>query len=44
MRRVLSDVLGIAPEKVNISATTTEKIGLIGENKAVAALAVVGIL
>ncbi len=44
MRRVLSDILGIAPEKVNVSATTTEKIGLIGENKAVAALAVVGIL
>lgn len=44
MRNVLSRVLGITPEKVNVSATTTEKIGLIGENKAVAALAVVGIL
>lgn len=44
MRHTLAGVLGIAPEKVNVSATTTEKIGLIGENKAVAALAVVGIL
>ena len=44
MREVLATILGIAKEKVNISATTTEKIGLIGENKAVAALAVVGIL
>lgn len=44
MRGVLASILGIAPEKVNVSATTTEKIGLIGENKAVAALAVASIL
>jgi 2-C-methyl-D-erythritol 2,4-cyclodiphosphate synthase len=33
--------LGIAPEQVNIKATTSEKLGFIGEGKGIAAFAVV---
>ena len=44
MISILSEILHLPSEKIGISATTTEKIGLIGENKAVAALAVVSIL
>ena len=44
MVSVLSQILELSPEKIGISATTTEKIGLIGDNQAVAALAVVSII
>lgn len=44
MVSVLSDILELPAEKLGISATTTEKIGLIGNNQAVAALAVVSII
>jgi 2-C-methyl-D-erythritol 2,4-cyclodiphosphate synthase len=33
--------LGIAPEQVNIKATTSERLGFIGEGKGIAAYAVV---
>lgn len=39
MRQNIAALLNISPEKVTLSATTTEKLGLIGENKALAALA-----
>ena len=39
MRDRLGKALGIAPELVNISATTTEKMGVTGEGKAIAAAA-----
>ncbi len=44
MRRTLADVLAVSVEKINLSATTTETIGLIGRNEAVAALAVCNLL
>ncbi len=44
MRNTLAALIGISPVKLGISATTTEKVGLIGQNQAVAALAVVSIL
>ncbi len=44
MRKVLSSILDLSPDKIGISATTTEKVGLIGSSQAVAALAVVSVL
>ncbi len=43
MRQNIASVLHIAPEKVNISATTTETLGIIGEGNGIAALAVVSL-
>ncbi len=40
MRRSLAGCLGIPQEDVNIKATTTERLGAIGEGKAIAAYAV----
>jgi 2-C-methyl-D-erythritol 2,4-cyclodiphosphate synthase len=37
----IARVLGIAPEKVNIKATTSESLGFIGKGKGIAAYAVV---
>ncbi len=41
MRQNIAALLNIPSEKIALSATTTEKLGLIGENKALAALAAV---
>lgn len=40
MRRTLAQTLGIAVEQVNVSATTTERLGIVGEEKGIAASAV----
>ncbi len=37
IRKSLSDALGIEIDKVNVSATTTEKLGIIGSGDAIAA-------
>jgi 2-C-methyl-D-erythritol 2,4-cyclodiphosphate synthase len=39
MRAALAGVLGIAPERVNIKATTNERLGFIGRGEGIAALA-----
>ena len=39
MRANLARVLGIAPEMVNLAATTTEGLGFVGREEGVAALA-----
>lgn len=44
MVSVLSKILELPAEKIGISATTTEKIGLIGNSQAVAALAIVSVI
>lgn len=36
----MSDALGILPEKVNVKATTTEKLGSLGHREGVGAQAV----
>jgi 2-C-methyl-D-erythritol 2,4-cyclodiphosphate synthase len=40
MRSVISSVLETAPENISIKATTTEKMGFIGKEKGIAAMAV----
>lgn len=39
MRQNLSELLSLSPEKISLSATTAEGLGLIGENRALCALA-----
>lgn len=41
MREKLADAIGISFENVNISATTTEKLGIVGEGRGMAASATV---
>ncbi len=40
MRKILSDILGIKSVRVNIKATTTEKLGFVGREEAVAVEAI----
>ncbi len=39
MRKTISSHLGIPPERINISATTTEKLGIVGKEKGIASSA-----
>lgn len=41
MRELLAADLGLAPERLNIKATTTERLGFIGREEGIAAWAVV---
>jgi 2-C-methyl-D-erythritol 2,4-cyclodiphosphate synthase len=41
MRKVLAEVLDVAPDRVSVKATTTEGAGYIGREEGVAAYAVV---
>ncbi|MBF0341533.1 MAG: 2-C-methyl-D-erythritol 2,4-cyclodiphosphate synthase [Magnetococcales bacterium] len=40
MTRILADILEVAPERINIKATTTEKLGFTGRREGIAAQAV----
>jgi 2-C-methyl-D-erythritol 2,4-cyclodiphosphate synthase len=44
MRRRLAELLAIAPENVNIKATTTERLGFLGRSEGIAAHAIVLLL
>jgi len=44
MRRRLSEVLGIAPARIGIKATTNEGMGFVGREEGIAALAVAMVL
>ena len=39
MRKVLSDILHVESSRVNIKATTTEKLGFIGRGEGVGVIA-----
>jgi 2-C-methyl-D-erythritol 2,4-cyclodiphosphate synthase len=43
MREVISKALGIAPERVNLKATTNEKMGFVGRGEGIAAMAVASV-
>lgn len=43
MKQVLSTLLNLKPERVNIKATTTEKLGFIGRSEGLAAQAIVSV-
>lgn len=40
IREALADALGVAPDRVNVKATTGERLGFVGREEGVAALAV----
>lgn len=44
MRQKLAPIVAIAPDRINIKATTTEGLGAIGAGKGIAAMAVAQIL
>ena len=41
MQEVLSKIIGINKKDISIKATTSEKLGFVGEGKGIAAFAVV---
>lgn len=41
MREKLAELLGVRPDRLNIKASTTEKLGWVGEGRGIAAMAVV---
>jgi 2-C-methyl-D-erythritol 2,4-cyclodiphosphate synthase len=41
MREKLAKLLGVRPDRLNIKASTTEKLGWVGEGRGIAAMAVV---
>ena len=40
MQKRMAEILKISDNQINISATTTEKLGIVGEKKAIAVLAI----
>ena len=40
MQKCLAEVMGVAPNQVNIKATTTEHLGFVGREEGIAAYAV----
>jgi 2-C-methyl-D-erythritol 2,4-cyclodiphosphate synthase len=43
MKKTLADLLKINPDRINIKATTTEKLGFLGRSEGIAAMASVSI-
>lgn len=43
MQAKLADVLALSPSQINLNATTTERLGIVGEKKAIAVLAIASV-
>jgi 2-C-methyl-D-erythritol 2,4-cyclodiphosphate synthase len=43
MRKIIADAIGIADSNVSVKATTNEKLGAIGRNEGIAAMAVASV-
>lgn len=44
MRQRISEVLGIEPDRVNVKATTTERLGFVGREEGIAAMATASLM
>jgi 2-C-methyl-D-erythritol 2,4-cyclodiphosphate synthase len=43
MKRLVAQALGVSPDRIGIKATTNERMGFVGREEGIAAMAVAGV-